>query len=94
MKQDFKYQITVKVLLKKDKTNGEIQFGSVYFNSMKKAVMNHRFKLENPFQEILYMIDVGINNGSGWNVESIESQYMNISTYRPLSGNSYTDLFN
>ena len=51
MKQDFKYQITVKVLLKKDKTNGEIQFGSVYFNSMKKAVMNHRFKLENPFKK-------------------------------------------
>ena len=92
MKQDFKYQITVKVLLKKDKTNGEIQFGSVYFNSMKKAVMNHRFKLENPFQEILYMIDVWINNGSGWNVESIESQYINISTYKPLSGNFYMEL--
>ena len=26
------------------------------------------------------MIDVWINNGSGWNVESIESQYINIST--------------
>ena len=38
------------------------------------------------------MIDVWINNGSGWNVESIESQYINISTYRPLSGNSYMDL--
>ena len=38
------------------------------------------------------MVDVWINNGSGWNVESIESQYINISTYRPLSGNSYMDL--
>ena len=38
------------------------------------------------------MIDVWINNGSGWNVESIESQYINISTYRPLSGSSYMDL--
>ena len=27
------------------------------------------------------MIDVWINNGSGWNVETIESQYINISTY-------------
>ena len=61
---------------------------------MTKIIINHKFRLENPFQEILYMIDVWINNGSGWNVESIESQYMNISTYRPLSGNSYTDLFN
>ena len=31
------------------------------------------------------MIDVSINEGPGWNVESIESQYINISTYRPLS---------
>ena len=38
------------------------------------------------------MIDVCINNGSGWNVESIESQYINISTYRPLSGSFYMDL--
>ena len=38
------------------------------------------------------MIDVWINNGPGWNVESIESQYFNISTYRPLSGSSYMDL--
>ena len=32
------------------------------------------------------MINVWINNGSGWNVELIESQYINILTYRPLSG--------
>ena len=38
------------------------------------------------------MIDAWINKGSGWNVESIESQYINISTYRPLSGSSYMDL--
>ena len=38
------------------------------------------------------MIDCWINEGSGWNVESIESQYINISTYRPLLGSSYIDL--
>ena len=38
------------------------------------------------------MIDIWINNGSGWNVESIESQYINISTYRPLAGISYMEL--
>ena len=30
--------------------------------------------------------------GSGWKVESIKSQYINISTYRPLSGSCYMDL--
>ena len=55
-------------------------------------MINHKFRLENPFQEILYMIDVWINNGSGWIIELIESQYINISIYRPLSGSSYMDL--
>ena len=59
----------------------------------KKTVTNHRFRLENSFQEILYMIDVWINNGSiESDAESIKSQYINISTYRPLSGSSYIDL--
>ena len=88
----FKYQITVKVLLKKYKLNGEIELAPVYFNSETKTVINHRFKLENYFQKILYMVDVWINEGSGWIVESIESQYINISTYRSLSGSSYVDL--
>ena len=72
--KDFKYQITVKVLFKKYKLNGELEFAPVYFSSVAKTVINHRFRLENYFQEILYVIDVWTNNGSGWNVESIESQ--------------------
>ena len=88
----FKYQITVKDLLKKYKLDGEIEFKPVYFNSVTKTVTNHRFKLERSFQEILYMIDNWINEGSGWIIEFIESQYINISTYRPLSGSSYIDL--
>ena len=55
-------------------------------------MINHRFRLENSFQEVLYMIDIWINEGSGWIVESIEFQYINISTYRPLSGSSYISL--
>ena len=59
---------------------------------MTKPVINHRFRLENSFQEILYLIDVWINKESGWIVESIECQYINISNYRPLSGCSYINL--
>ena len=50
------------------------------------------FKLEKSFEEILYATDVWINKGSGWIIELIESQYINISTYRPLSGSSSIDL--
>ena len=38
------------------------------------------------------MIDVWINNGYGWNFELMESQYINISTDRPLSGSFYINL--
>ena len=46
----FKYQITVKVLLKRYKLNGEIKFAPVHFNSLTKAVINHSFRLEKFFQ--------------------------------------------
>ena len=45
----FKYQIIVKVLLKKYKLNGETEFAPVYFNSVTKTVMNHKFRFENSF---------------------------------------------
>ena len=51
-------------------------------------MINNRFKLKESYQEILYMIDAWINNGSGWIIESIESQYINISVCKPLLGNS------
>ena len=50
------------------------------------------FGLEKSFEEILCMNDVWINNGSSWIIELTESQYINISTYRPLSVSSYIDL--
>ena len=70
----FKYQITVNVLLKKYKPNGEIEFTSVYFSSSTKTIINHRYKLDQSFQEILYRIDAWLNRGSGWIIESTESQ--------------------
>ena len=88
----FKYQIAVEVLLKKYKRNGEIEFKPVYFNSETKTVINQKFSHENAFQGILYMTDNWVNEGPGWIIELIKSQYINISTYRPLSGSSYMDL--
>ena len=49
--KDFKYQITVKVLLKKYKLNGEIEFAPVCFNSVIKTVKNRRFRLEILFKK-------------------------------------------
>ena len=54
-------------------------------------MINHKFSLKNCLR-ILYRIDNWINEGSGWIVESIESQYINLSIYRPLSESSYMKL--
>ena len=55
-------------------------------------MINHKFDLDKSFKEILYRIENWINQGSGWIIESINSQYINISTYRPLIGRSYVKL--
>ena len=88
----FKYQITLKLMFKKYKPNREIEFRPVYYNSTTKTVRNHKFSLENPFQEFLYRIDNWINEGFDWIVELIESKYINISTYRPFSGSLYVKM--
>ena len=69
----FRYQITVKFLLKKYKPNGKIEFTPVYFNSSTKTVINRRYKLDESFQETLYITDAWINRGSSWITELIES---------------------
>ena len=82
-KKGFKYQITPKKCKPK-----EIEFTTVYFNSSRKIVTNHKFGLGKSFQEILYIIDNWTIEGFGWIVELIKSQDINISTYRPLNGSS------
>ena len=44
-------------MLKKYKPNREIEYKPVYFNSTTKTVANHKYSLENAFQEIFQWID-------------------------------------
>ena len=84
----------MKILLRKHKGNGHIEFAPVYFNSTTKTVINSKYDLDRSIPEILYRIDNWINEGSGWVVESIEAEYVNISIYSPLLGSSYIELPN
>ena len=77
----FKYQITVKVLLKINKRNGKSEFVPVYFNYATKTVINFEYDLDKSFQEVLYRIDNPINEGSGWIIECIDDEHENISLY-------------
>ena len=89
----FKYQITVTVLLCKHIENGDMAYAPIYFNSATKTVINSdKYMLDKSLQEILYRIDNCINEGSGWIIESIQAQYVNISIYSPLIGSTYIEL--
>ena len=64
----------------------------MYCNSTTKTVINPKHDLDNSFQEILYRIDNWINEESGWVIESMDGEYVNISIYSSLSGSSYIKL--
>ena len=89
----FKYQITVAVLLGKHKQNEDTEYSPVYFNSATKTVINSdKYMFDKSFQEVLYRIENWINEGSGWKIESINGEYVNILCYSPLMGNTYIEL--
>ena len=89
----FKFQITMAVLLSKVKNSNEIEYSLVYFNSLAKTVIgSNKFGLNQVFQEIIYRLDNWVGNGCGLIVEEVDNQYLNVSSYLPLSGSTYIKL--
>ena len=90
----FKYQITLFVTLKKSKLDGTVEYAAVYLNSFVKTVINYDFNdsIDKSFSEILFRLDNWINEGSGWVIERVNDQYLNISQYAPLVGSSFIEL--
>ena len=87
----FKYQITLHATLKKNKLKDKAkytEYAGVYLNSFIKIVINEDFELgiDKSFEDIFYRHDNWINEGPGWIIELINSQYLNISTYVPSLG--------
>ena len=88
----FKYQITLQVLLIKVKSRDLIEYSTVYFNSLTKIVICKKYFLDKCFNEIIFRLENWISHGSGWNVDNILNQYLNISSYKPLSASTYCKL--
>ena len=81
----FKYQITLQVLLNKVKSSNFIEYSTIYLNSLTKTVIGEKCHLNKCFNEIIFRLENWISHGSGWIVDSILNQYLNISIYKPLS---------
>ena len=62
------------------------------FNLLIKTVINRRYHLNDSFEEILNLLDIWINECSGWVIDKIEGLYINVAYYEPLLGGSYIPL--
>ena len=60
----FKYQTTLKVLLKKYKENADREFATIYFNSTTKTVIGPKYGLKKSFQEVFNIINNWMTEGS------------------------------
>ena len=61
-------------------------------NSLTKRVIGNKYFLDKCFNEIIFRLENWISHGSGWIVEEIVSQHLNINSYKPLSGSTYCKL--
>ena len=89
-----KYVETVKVTFNKI-SDGEIVEKSAYFNSKAQTIINNteiNEALQMSKQNILNQISQWISEGSGWTIQSVDSHYLNIVKYKPISGSSYIKL--
>ena len=68
----FKYIVSVKITLKKRINDNEFDPRTIYFNSPVKTVINRRYHLNDSFEEILNLLDIWINESSGWVIHKIE----------------------
>ena len=78
--------------------NGKTQEMKHYFKEDQPHVFNRDNKelIEQKYQEFMRRIKGEIENwsleGSGWEVESIETAYVNVARYQPLRGGTYLPL--
>ena len=82
-KRGLKY-ISVKITLTKQINDNELDLKTLYFNSLIKTVINRRYHLNKSFEEILNLLDIWINEGSGWVIDKIEGLYINVAHYETL----------
>ena len=98
--KEFKFIEMLDVKFKKEMINpktGEREYiyKTAYFNSKAKTITNANdigSELSISQQEILNTIDIWLSEGSGWTIDKIDSNYINIAPCQLLHGSSYINL--
>ena len=90
----FKFIETLEVTFEKDtidsKTGKHVNiYKTAFFNGKAKAITKAddiEPKLNMSRQEILNVIDKWVSEGFGWVIDQINSNYINVTLYKPLNG--------
>ena len=96
----YKFIEILEVMFKKKKLNpetgkSEFIYKTAFFNGKAKTITKASEiepELSMSQEEILNTIDIWVSEGSGWTIDKIDSNYINIVVYRPLNGSSYIEL--
>ena len=96
----FKFIEALEVTFEKDtidsKTGKRVSiYKTAFFNGKAKTITkvdDIEPELNMSRQEILNTIDKWVSEGSGWVIDQIDSQYLNVTLYKPLNGSSYIEL--
>ena len=96
----FKFIEMLEVTFEKDTINSKTGklvsiYKTVFFNGKAETITkpnNIEPELNMSRQEILNTIDKWVSEGSGWVIDRIDSHNINVTTYKPLNGNSYIEL--
>ena len=89
--KEYKFIETLEVTFKKETSNGKREnlYKTAFFNGKAKTITNVN-ELESELsisqQKILNTIDIWTSEGSGWTIDKIDSDYLNIAIYQPLNG--------
>ena len=96
----FKFIMTLEVTFERntfDSKTGKREsiHKTAYFNSKAKTIINAN-EIESELyasqQEIIHTIEVWISEGSGWTIDRVDNNYINVVNYKPLNGSSYIEL--
>ena len=96
----FKFIETLEVTFEKDtidsKTGKRVSiYKTAFFNGKAKTITkvdDIEPELSMSRQEILNTIDKWVSEGSGWVIDRIDSNCINVTLYKPLNGSSYIEL--
>ena len=63
--------------MKKRINDNETKHSTLSFNSITKTIINQRYHIKESFEEILNLLDIWINESTGWSIDEIQGLYIN-----------------